>query len=271
LNFERGSGTGTGPFAVQRDMRRSLVTATVLLSAPIVLAACGSTPHSAPTRQGQVLTAASTPAGGAATITTQGVGTVLGAPDTVRIAIGVNTTAAHAADALAHNNSIAAAVQAALQKDGVAAKDIQTSGLSLQQNWSGSVPNGYSVEDDVTAVLRDLNRAGTIVDDALAPAGDSGRLQYVNLWLSDSNPLMAAARQQAVTSAKVQAQQMAAAAGLRLGQLVSLTDQPQESPMPVYGVAASAGASASMPPVPIQPGTQQLSVTVTAVWQTSGS
>lgn len=241
---------------------------TVLLSLPVIVAACGSSHSSSPPSTEPSLVSAPVPRGVAATITTQGVGTVLGAPDTATIGIGVSTTAAHAADALSRNNAIAAAVEAALSKDGVAAKDLQTSGLSLQQNWNGAGPDGYAVEDDVTAVVRNVTRAGTIIDDALAPAGDSGRLQYVNLSMSDSDPQMTAARQQAVASAKVQAQQMAAAAGLRLGALVSLTDQPQETPAPGYSAGAAASGGAAGPPVPIQAGSQQLSVTVTAVWQT---
>jgi uncharacterized protein YggE len=210
-----------------------------------------------------------------ATVTSEGVGTVTGAPDTLTVGIGVSTTNLHAAAALQQNNTIAAAVQSALEADGVAQTDIQTTGLSLQQNYdSGGNPDGYTVYDEVTATVKQLAKAGTIIDDALAPAGDSGRLDQVSFSMSDTDPLMAAARQQAVQSAKVQAQQMAVAAGGQLGALVSLSDVTDQDGSPSFenGVASSAGFSASaMAPVPLQPGKQQVSVNVYAVWQVVSS
>ncbi len=201
----------------------------------------------------------------AGTLTTVGVGTVAGEPDTLTVGISVTTTAPHAAGALAQNNAIAAKVQQVLRADGVATADLQTTGLSLQQAYPAV--NGYQVDDQVTATVRDLSKAGTIIDDALAAAGDSGRLDMANLSMSTTSPYMAAARQQAVAAARVDAEELAAAAGERLGSLVSLTDQAQQ-PGPILngssGVAASASAA-----VPVQPGTQQITVSVTAVWSIS--
>ena len=228
-----------------------------------VLAVSGGTSGSAPS---------GSPAGGPATVTAQGVGTVSGTPDTMTIGIGVSTTAPHAADALTQNNSIAAAVQAALRRDGVAAADITTTGLSLQQNWDGTGPSGYAAFDEVTATVHDPANSGHVIDDALAPAGDAGRLDMVNLDFSDSDPLMAAARTSATQAARAEASQMAAALGGRLGPLVSLS--ASAPPQPNYypgGYAAASGAAAAGPSVPVQPGTQKVTTEVTGVWQVLGA
>jgi uncharacterized protein len=202
---------------------------------------------------------------GAGTLTTVGVGTVAGEPDTLTLGISVTTTATHASTALAQNNVIAARVQQVLQADGVAGADLQTTGLSLQQAYPAA--NGYQVEDQVTATVRNLSKAGTIIDDALAAAGDAGRLDMAYLSMSTTSPYLATARQHAVAAARLDAEQLAAAAGERLGTLVSLTDQAQQ-PGPVFA-AVSGEASASAAPVPVQPGTQQVTVNVTAVWSIS--
>ncbi len=241
---------------------RRYLLAAALASGSVVLAACGS---SSSAKSARLLAASANPT--PATITAQGVGTALGEPDTATVDIGVSTSALHAATALADNNRIAAAVQAALAKDGVSGQDVSTTGLSLYQ--MGPPTNGYQVSDQVTATLHDLAEAGTVIDDALAPAGDSGRLEGVTLSMSDTDPVLAAARQQAVSSARAQAQQMATAAGLQLGPLVSLSDQQGAGfyqSFAGYQNAASAGPAGV--PVPIQPGSQQMSVTVTAVWHT---
>lgn len=204
------------------------------------------------------------------TVTTTGTGTVKGTPDTLTVNIDVSTTAVHVNQALEENNVTSAAVQHALERDGVAVPDIQTGNLSLQENYDGSnLVSGYAADDTVTAILHHMSTAGTVINDAIAAAGDSGRLGGISLSMSDTNPLMAAARQQAVYVARTQAQQLAAAAGERLGGLVSLSDQPEQQPyfgaVPAMGVASGASAGASAP-VPVQPGSQQLSVQVTAVW-----
>lgn len=205
---------------------------------------------------------------GVSTITTYGVGTVNGQPDTLTITVDVSTTALHAGEALQQNNVLTTAVQTALEHDGVAPTDLQTANLSVQQAYPTS--QGYQVDDQVSATITDLARAGTIIDDALAAAGDAGRLDSATLSMSDTNPLLGTARQEAVNSARVDAQELAAAAGERLGPLVSLTDETQQpNTTEPFGTNAGAASPSAAAPIPIQPGTQQLSVDVTAVWAVS--
>ena len=251
------------------------VTAAVALcAAGIGVTGCGGSPgrSAGPSVGGEPAAqlAAIQPGGPATgTVTAQGTGAVSGQPDTLTVSIGVSTTAAHAAGALAQNNRVATAVQAALAKDGVPTADVMTTGLSLQQNWSGGSPSGYMVFDQVTATVHQMARAGTVIDDALTAAGDAGRLEGVNLSFSDADPYMAAARKQAVQSAETQAAQMAEASGGHLGPLKSLTEVPPENPgyPMLYGSAAAATGAPAGAPVPVQPGTQELSVQVTGVWE----
>src|SRR5947209_3514901 len=213
-------------------MTKRLLVMTVacnvsLAALALSLAGCGAANHrptATPTPRpdtSAALVAAGVPtssstAGMPETITTSGTGTVNGTPDTLSIGVGVSTSATHAASALSQNNSIATAVQQALERDGVPAVDIQTTGLSLQAQYPPQ-PAGFQVYDEVTATLHNMSRAGSIIDDALAPAGDAGRLDYVNLSMSDTSPLVAAARQRAVAAARTEAQQLAAAAGAHVG------------------------------------------------------
>jgi uncharacterized protein YggE len=201
---------------------------------------------------------------GPGTITTVGTGTVSGTPDEMTVSIGVQTAGVHAASALQEDNSVSRAVQAALSKDGVSSADIQTSGLSLYQQDPSS-GGGYQAEDSITAVIRHLGSAGSAIDDAVAAAGDAGRLEGVSFAFSDDSSLMSRARQAAVADARAQAQQLATAAGVTLGSLQSLSGS-QQSPGPYPVSVGTVPTASSAPPVPVQPGTQQESVSVTAVW-----
>jgi uncharacterized protein YggE len=202
------------------------------------------------------------------TITTEGTGTVSGTPDTMTISIGTEVTAPHATDALSGDNARASAVIAALEHDGVASSDIRTEQLSLSVNWSGAATDGYQASNSVTATVRSLARAGSVIDDAVAAAGDAGRLEGVSFSIDDTSPLLAQARQRAVADARLEADQLAAAAGTKVSGLLAMTEQSQPTYPVAYpaGVATSAGASA----VPVQPGVQNTTVVVNAVWSLAG-
>jgi uncharacterized protein len=192
------------------------------------------------------------------------VGTVSGTPDTLTVGIGVSTTASTAGRALSDNNAIASAVQSALRRDGVAVRDIQTGELSIQQ--ASPAGSGYQVYDQVVATIHELASSGKTIDDAMAVAGNDGRIDNFYLSMSETSPLMASARQQAVAAARTDAEQLASAAGEHLGSLLSLTDQPEQTQPVYYGAPSAAAGASGSPSVPVQPGSQQLSVSVTAVW-----
>ena len=76
---------------------------------------------------------------------------------------------------------------------------------------------------------------------------------------------MAAARKQAVTRAKEQAQQLADAAGVDLGPLRSITEA-SNVPGPVFADAGGGAGLAAGAPAPLEPGTQELTVDVQVVY-----
>ena len=87
-----------------------------------------------------------------------------------------------------------------------------------------------------------------------APSGQAASTQPATL--------AAAARARAVADAKAKAAQYARALGEPLGPVVSITDQASVQPVLQYGAASAAPGKS----VPISPGTQQLSVSITAVF-----
>jgi len=195
-------------------------------------------------------------------VSTRGVGTANGIPDTLTVVIGVQTQGASAKDALDANNQKANALVQVLKSKGVAAKDLQTSQLSIQPTYGekGQQITGYQVSNMVTAKLHDLARAGALIDSAAAVAGDAVRVQQVAFSIGDDTSVRAQARVQAVEQARAQADQMAKAAGAKLGQIRSITEVPDGGPMPYPSLAAlDAGKAAS---IPIQAGQQELQVTV---------
>ena len=193
-------------------------------------------------------------------ITARAVGTVKGAPDLLTVVLGVETRGPKAQGALDANSQKVTALLAALKGGGVAAADVQTSQLSINPTYAqdGRI-DGYDVSNLVTATLRNLAGAGSLVDAAASAAGDAVRVQQLSFSIDDDSAARAAARAAAVKQAQAQAKQMAEAAGVTLGPLRSITEIPATTP---FAVRAAGGDAAASAPVPIEPGTQDLSVTV---------
>ena len=226
-------------------------------------------------RSGAVATGAARPGGsGSAVLTTSaaggkitvtGTGTVTGTPNQLVLSMGVQTTASSVSTALREANQAARRVISALKAHGVRPADIQTSGLSIQPNYSNSsqVPTGYGVSEQLTATLRDLAKAGSEIQAAVTAGGNATTVDGVSLNLTDTGKLLARARAAAIRDAQAKASQFARALGHQLGGVISVSDQ-SPVPYPIFGGAAALRAAA--PAVPIQPGKQQVSVQITVVF-----
>jgi uncharacterized protein YggE len=208
--------------------------------------------------------AASSPAqpATASMITATGHGTASGAPDLLTITLGVQTNGPTAHGVLETNNAEAAALIAKLRADGIAADDIQTAQLSLNPVYDNERLTGFQATDTVTARARQLDRAGSLVDDAVAAGGADSQVQSLVFSVQDSGPLLAAAHADAVRQAVAEARAMAAAAGVSLGALKAVTDASPPQVVP-YATAAAASPPGAKSSVPLQPGTEQVTADVT--------
>ncbi len=236
-------------------MRSRFVTVVSILVFALALAACG------------------TAAGQARTLTVSAVGTVTLNPDIAYLSIGVQTNDIDIAQAVSSNNTLAQAVVAALQKNGVEAKDIQTSNFSIYtsqnidkltgQQISG---NSFTVDNTVSVTVRDLSKIGSLLDAAIQAGANN--INSISFDLADKTAAMAQARQQAMGSAKSLAAEIAKTAGLSLGEIQSISyGENGVTPAFAYGMGGggTVGAAAA-PSAPINPGQIQLTASVTVTY-----
>jgi len=247
-----------------RTFGRSITAATAIVAA-VALAGCGSS--NSKTAAPATLTAADgsgTSTG--PTINVAGHGEVEGTPDVMTVTMGVQTTDPSAQAALQRNNERATVLINALKAHGVADKDIQTVDLEVNPTFDDHFHvTGYSASNTVTAKLRDLAKAGFVIDAAALTAGEDVRLQGVTFSIDNTSALVARARADAVRDAVAQAKQLAAAAGVTLGPIRTIDDTGTELPQqPIFNASGTSGGEGAA--VPLQPGSQQLSVDVTVVF-----
>jgi uncharacterized protein YggE len=201
-----------------------------------------------------------TPAG----LTVSGLGSVRTVPDRASFSFGVETQAATARAALTQNAAEAKKLLDALRAAGIAAADLQTSQVSLNPRTDerGTGIVGYSAITTVTATLRDLSRAGAVVDAAVDAGANT--VSGPSLTRGDTDAQYRQALRLAYADARTKAEALAAAAGKTLGAVTAIVESSSGS-VP-YAVAKDAAASTA---VEIAPGTQSVDAVVTVTFALS--
>jgi uncharacterized protein YggE len=201
-----------------------------------------------------------TPAG----LTVTGLGSVRTVPDRASFSFGVETQAATARAALTQNAAEAKKLLDALRAAGIAAADLQTSQVSLNPRTDerGTGIVGYSAITTVTATLRDLSRAGAVVDAAVDAGANT--VSGPSLTRGDTDAQYRQALRLAYADASTKAEALAAAAGKTLGAVTAIVESSSGS-VP-YAVAKDAAASTA---VEIAPGTQSVDAVVTVTFALS--
>jgi uncharacterized protein YggE len=203
-------------------------------------------------------------------ISLTGHGEVQIAPDMALVSIGTVDQAATAAEALAANNASMAAVIAVLKAAGIAEKDMQTSNFLVQPRYdygnSTQPPRlvGYEVSNTLTVTVRHLDTLGALLDKSVASG--SNRIDGISFRLADPDAALDEARKRAAADAARKARLYAAALGVNLGPIVSVTESGGLPP-PVAMQMKTLGAEAVSAEVPIARGEQTVAVDVNIVWE----
>jgi len=191
------------------------------------------------------------------------------APDMATINLGVMTEAPEAAAALSANSTRMNQVTAALRKAGIAAKDIQTSGLNLnpQYVYEQNIPpklSGYQATSQVTVTVRDLSGLGRAVD-ATVGAG-ANQVNGISFGLVDPAAAEDAARLAAVKALQAKADLYAKATGYRVARLISLGEgggYAAPPPMPMMAMARMEKSDATQ----VSPGELRVRIDVTGLYE----
>ena len=163
-----------------------------------------------------------------------GVGSASAKPDLALATLGVRTFATSVKEAVAENNAATAAVLQALEAAGIEPQHIETSSytLSPQRDHRRDKPDtvtGYSASNTVTVTIAELERVGATLQAAI----DAGANNVANLrfTLDDPDPVKEQARARAVADARKRAGTLAAAAGVELGDVVSIREASGHIPV----------------------------------------
>ncbi len=237
-------------------MRNKTLFVSIVLLAALALGAC--------------VPAAAAPAA-QRTLSVTGAGVVYLTPDVAYIYIGVHTEMPTASESVAENNVQTQKVIDALKKSGVEEKDIRTMNFSIwpidKYDPSGMATGEkvYAVDNTVYVTVRKLDTLGDLLDTVVRAGANT--INSIQFDVADKTAATKEARDAAVKNAKQQAQELADAAGVTLGDITSISFY-DAVPYPVFdGYGRGGGGGMEAAAVPIQPGQMTLTVTVSMTYE----
>lgn len=184
---------------------------------------------------------------------------VRSAPDVAMVNAGVQTRAATAREAIRQNAQQMDRLVKAMRDLGIERKDIQTSNFNLSPNYQYNREtgeqkfDGYNVSNQVSVTLRDLPRAGDVLD-GLVNAG-ANNIYGPNFMLENDVEAKVVARATAFERGQAQAREFARMAGYADVRLLSVAESFQGyGPVPEMARAITVTGSSSDVSTPIEPG-----------------
>ncbi|HEY8276970.1 MAG TPA: SIMPL domain-containing protein [Methyloceanibacter sp.] len=202
------------------------------------------------------------------TVSVTGTGTIKLAPDIVSISTGVESDAPAAKDALAKNVAAMTKVIEELKLSGIEAKDIQTTNFSVElryENRDDGRPaklTGYRVTNSVYITVRDIGKLGEVLDKVVSLGANS--IGGISFGVANREAVENEARKLAMADAIAKAKLYAEAGGAELGEVMTINEQGGFQP---YYEKRAAAPIAAQAPVPIEAGTESVSMQVSVTWE----
>jgi uncharacterized protein YggE len=206
-------------------------------------------------------------------LTVAGTGQARVAPDEATVRLGVLAQAPTAREAQNQVNRAAGAVLDAIRKLGVPAERIQTTGLSLNPQYSsqgssnsqGPRITGYQASNNVSVGVDDLAKVGPVIDAGLTSGANT--LDGVDFGLRDDGAARAAALTDAVRAAGAKAEALAKALRVRLVELLEVAEGGVAVSPPPSPFRARLAMAAPMAATPVSSGEVGVEASVTLRWR----
>ncbi len=182
-------------------------------------------------------------------------GKVTAVPDIAILNLGVEAQETTVAEAQAAATEAMDKVVQALKDQGIDDKDIQTQYFNITNvtRWVEQFQNegkeeviGYRVTNTVTAKVREVEKAGDVIDAVVAAGGDLIRINNIGFTIDDPRPYYEQARDEAVEYAAAKAEQLADKAGINLGKVTYMTES-NYFPGPIYRNYSIADSALGVP------------------------
>ncbi|MCL4354505.1 SIMPL domain-containing protein [Patescibacteria group bacterium] len=202
----------------------------------------------------------------------QGTGKAVAAPDTATITVGITQDASTVSEAQNKVNSIINKIIEDIKKLGIEEKNIKTENYSVYPKQGRNRVEGYTVSQNLEIKVKPIEKINQVID--ISVSGGANILNQSTFGFSDElkKKLEDQARKEAVRDAKVKAESLANAAGIKIGKVIDVTESSQDySPRPLLQktiAPADAEGNITEPTTTITPGENTISIIVDIFYET---
>ncbi len=160
-----------------------------------------------------------------------------------------------------------------IKSEGVDSKDIKTADYNLSPNYrydekkGASFIDGYTLSQTVVVKIRNLDDVGKIL--AGLPSRGINQISGLNFGIDDPDKFLNEARKEAFAKALAKAEAMAEQNNVKIKRVVTFNENTGGYPIPFYAKAefSRGGDMASVPAPSIEPGSQEVTVQVSVVYE----
>jgi len=206
-----------------------------------------------------------------AIISITGLGEISASPDIARITSGVVSQAKTAAKALQSNSAAMTRIIAGLKAAGIGAKDIQTSGFSVNPTYFYDQKNrrnspkiiGYEVRNQIHITVRQRQELGSILDKMITLGAN--QINGISFAIDKPQKLQDEARKRAVEDALRKVEIYVVATNSKLGRIISISEGQARPPIRQFVQRLEARSARA--DVPIEAGEQTLRIQVNITWE----
>jgi hypothetical protein len=229
-------------------------------------------------------------------ITVSGQGKIYAKPDVAVVSLGVTSQATTVADVTKNNTDKMNAVIEAIKALNIDEKDIQTTNYNLTPVYEKTFINtpvndisinnsvvvssgnstvtrtetalkGYKLEQNIQIKIRDFTKIGDVLSQGTAKGANLvGDLRFT---IDDPAQFKEQARAKAIEQAKVNAKNLAKESGINLGKIINIYENSYNYSIDTFSSAKAMGAgiSESVPAPTIEPGQQEINVTINLTYK----
>jgi hypothetical protein len=201
--------------------------------------------------------------------TVTGTGKISATPDIARVTVGIQESGPTVKTAQDKMNTVINTVSESIKNQGIDKKDIKTTNYSINPKYDYTDGKqkivGYNASTNLEIIVRQLDKANSVIDTATAAGANTvGGLVFD---VEDKVKAENEARKLAIDEAKKKADEASKIAGFKLGKMLNYQENfsGDSQPRP-YMMASKQGADSSAP-TELEPGSKELSVTVTLSYE----
>lgn len=197
-------------------------------------------------------------------------------PDEATIEMGINVTKQTVAQAQDEINQVIKAVTDSTKNLGIKEEDIKTTNYNIYPNYDYRSETrditGYNASTTIKVLVRDFDQLNKIIDAGTNAGANSVSGVTFQLSAEKEAEIKKQAREEAINEAKDNAKELSKLAGMNLGKIVNVYEQPNYyQPVPMMEramLSSDAGLGGGIEQTDINPGSTTYSYSVTLSYET---